>query len=74
MDPTPVGALYDSLLQSALRQFFERATLRRRADGLGSDGRPAGDRTVGQPVGADHPLVRDALYAARAWPLAVHGP
>jgi hypothetical protein len=26
MDPTPVGALYDSLLQSALRQFFERAT------------------------------------------------
>ena len=27
MDHTPVGALYDSLLQSALRQFFERATL-----------------------------------------------
>ena len=27
MDATPVGALYDSLLQSALRQFFERATL-----------------------------------------------
>src|SRR5215510_14001063 len=27
MDTTPVGALYDSLLQSALRQFFERATL-----------------------------------------------
>lgn len=26
MDATPVGALYDSLLQSALRQFFERAT------------------------------------------------
>ena len=26
MDSTPVGALYDSLLQSALRQFFERAT------------------------------------------------
>lgn len=26
MDPTPVGALYDRLLQSALRQFFERAT------------------------------------------------
>jgi len=27
MDPPPVGALYDSLLQSALRQFFDRATL-----------------------------------------------
>jgi len=27
MDATPGGALYDSLLQSALRQFFERATL-----------------------------------------------
>ena len=27
MDPIPVGALYDSLLQSALRQFFDRATL-----------------------------------------------
>ena len=27
MDETPVGALYDSLLPSALRQFFERATL-----------------------------------------------
>ena len=27
MDATPVGALYDSLLQSALRQFFGRATL-----------------------------------------------
>lgn len=27
MDTTPVGAFYDSLLQSALRQFFERATL-----------------------------------------------
>ncbi|MGH9239248.1 MAG: hypothetical protein ACRD3G_14500 [Vicinamibacterales bacterium] len=26
MDASPVGALYDSLLQSALRQFFERAT------------------------------------------------
>ena len=73
MDPTPVGALYDSLLQSALRQFFERATLRRRADDVGSDRWPAGDRAVGQPVCADHPVVRDALHAARAWPLAVHG-
>ncbi len=26
MDVSPVGAMYDSLLQSALRQFFERAT------------------------------------------------
>ena len=26
MDATPVGALYDSMLQSALQQFFERAT------------------------------------------------
>jgi hypothetical protein len=40
MDPTPVGALYDSLLQSALRQFFDRATLDTEPTTTGStDGR-----------------------------------
>jgi len=39
MDATPVGALYDSLLQSALRQFFERATFDTEPIALGvSDG------------------------------------
>ena len=46
---------------------------RRRADAVGVVRRPAGDRAVGQSVGADHPLVRHALHAARARPLAVHG-
>ena len=40
MDATPVGALYDSLLQSALRQFFDRATLDTEPTTTGStDGR-----------------------------------
>ena len=41
MDPTPVGALYDSLLQSALRQFFERATLDAEPTAGATDGRLA---------------------------------
>ena len=42
MDATPVGALYDSLLQSALRQFFERATFDAEPTTSGaSDGRLA---------------------------------
>jgi hypothetical protein len=42
MDPTPVGALYDKLLQSALRQFFERATFDAEPMGSGAtDGRLA---------------------------------
>src|SRR5687767_7484649 len=42
MDATPVGALYDSLLQSALRQFFERATFDTEPTTSGaSDGRLA---------------------------------
>jgi hypothetical protein len=41
MDVTPVGALYDSLLQSALRQFFERATLDTEPTAGATDGRLA---------------------------------
>ncbi len=67
-----VGALYDSVLQSALRQFFERASLDTEVDALGVVGWPAVDRAVGQSGGADHPVVRDALHAARAGALAVH--
>jgi hypothetical protein len=41
MDPTPVGALYDSLLQSALRQFFGRATFDTEPTAGGTDARLA---------------------------------
>src|SRR5215210_4920722 len=41
MDAIPVGALYDSLLQSALRQFFERATFDAEPTAGANDGRLA---------------------------------
>ena len=66
------SALYDNLLQAALRQFFGRATFETEADSVAVVGRPAGDRADQRSVGADDSLVRIAARAARAGAAAVH--
>ena len=66
------SALYDNLLQAALRQFFGRATFETEADSVAVVGRPARHRADQRSVGADDPLVRIAARAARAGAAAVH--
>ena len=66
------SALYDNLLQAALRQFFSRATFETEADPVAVVRRPAGDRADQRSVGADDPLVRIAARAARAGAAPVH--
>ena len=73
MDPTPVGALYDRLLQSALRQFFERATFDAEPMASGAmDGRLA----IEPSANPSALIIRwfGALHAASACALAIHGP
>jgi len=69
-----VGALYDSLLQSALRQFFDRATLDTEATpSLSSDGRLAIE-----PSADPYALTirwfgtRYTLSVPRRWPFTAH--
>ena len=66
------SALYDNLLQAALRQFFSRATFETEPiPSLSSDGRLAIEPTSDPSVLTD-PLVRIAPRAARAGAAAVH--
>ena len=66
------SALYDNLLQAALRQFFSRATFETEADSVAVVGRPAGDRADERSLCPDDPLVRLAPRAARAGEASVH--
>ena len=70
---SPSARCTTRFLQSALRQFFERATLETEPILSASLRRPAGDRAVRRSVRAGRPLVRHALHAARARAAAVHG-
>ena len=66
------SALYDNLLQAALRQFFDRATFETVATpSLSSDGRLAIEPT-GDPSALVGPLVRHAARAQRAVAASVH--
>ena len=66
------SALYDNLLQSALRQFFGRATFETEPiPSLSSDGRLAIEPTQ-RSVRAVDPLVRVAAHPARARAPSVH--
>ena len=66
------SALYDNLLQAALRQFFGRATFETEADPVAFVRRPSGDRADQRSLGAVDPLVRIAARAARAGAASVH--
>jgi hypothetical protein len=74
MDATPVGALYDSLLQSALRQFFERATLDAQPTGSAA----ADGRLAIEPSANPSALIirwfgmRYTLRVPARWPFTAH--
>jgi hypothetical protein len=74
MDTTPVGALYDSLLQSALRQFFERATL----DAEPTAAAPTDGRLAIEPSANPAALIirwfgtRYTLRVPGRWPFTAH--
>jgi hypothetical protein len=74
MDATPVGALYDSLLQSALRQFFERATL----DTEPTTSGPTDGRLAIEPSANPSALIirwfgtRYTLRVPVRWPFTAH--
>src|SRR6185503_14652723 len=74
MDATPVGALYDSLLQSALRQFFERATL----DAEPTAAAPTDGRLAIEPSANPAALIicwfgtRYTLRVPGRWPFTSH--
>ena len=74
MDATPVGALYDSLLQSALRQFFERATL----DTEPTAAAPSDGRLAIEPSANPSALIirwfgtRYTLRVPGRWPFTAH--
>ena len=74
MDATPVGALYDSLLQSALRQFFERATL----DTEPTTSGPTDGRLAIEPSANPSALIirwfgtRYTLRVPARWPFTAH--
>lgn len=74
MDTTPVGAFYDSLLQSALRQFFERATL----DAEPTAAAPTDGRLAIEPSANPAALIirwfgtRYTLRVPVRWPFTAH--
>lgn len=74
MDTTPVGAFYDSLLQSALRQFFERATL----DAEPTAAAPTDGRLAIEPSANPAALIirwfgtRYTLRVPGRWPFTAH--
>jgi hypothetical protein len=74
MDTTPVGVLYDSLLQSALRQFFERATL----DAEPTAAAPTDGRLAIEPSANPAALIirwfgiRYTLRVPGRWPFTAH--
>lgn len=73
MSTVPVGALYDKMLQSALRQFFERATLDTEPTSSVADGRLAIEPSANPAA-----LIiswfgtRYTLRVPRRWPFTAH--